>query len=64
MGNYAAVTGSLVDVRNIGTHKCVKLSIEVPQEMAMKVFESFGWPTGTEPVTVVVARLNETQASE
>lgn len=62
MSDYAAVTGSLVDVRNVGTHKCVKLSIEVPEEMALKVMESFGWPTGTNPVTVVVARLNTEQS--
>ena len=52
------VMGSLVDARNVGTHKSVKLTVHVPAELAMKVFESFGWPTMAEPVAVAIARLN------
>lgn len=58
MKNAAAITGSLVDVRNVGTHKCVKLTIHVPAEYAPKVLECFGWPTGVDPVTVALARID------
>lgn len=57
MKQAAAIMGSLVDVRNVGTHKCVKLTIHVPAEHAPKVFECFGWPTGVDPVPVALARL-------
>lgn len=57
MTEAAIISGSLVDVRNVGTHKSVKLTIHVPEELAMKVMEAFGWPTGVSPVAVAVARL-------
>ncbi len=57
MTEAAIISGSLVDVRNVGTHKSVKLTIHVPEELAMKVMEAFGWPTGVSPVSVAVARL-------
>ena len=58
MDNRAAIMGELVDVRNIGTHKCVKLTIHVPAEYAMRVFDAFGWPTAAEPVQIAIARLD------
>ena len=58
------VMGSLVDARNVGTHKSVKLTVHVPAELAMKVFESFGWPTMAEPVAVAIARLNTETTAE
>lgn len=57
MTEAAIISGSLVDVRNVGTHKSVKLTIHVPEELAMKVMEAFGWPTGVSPVAVAIARL-------
>lgn len=59
MTKAAIISGSLVDVRNVGTHKSVKLTIHVPEELAMKVMEAFGWPTGVSPVAVAIARLDE-----
>lgn len=59
MDQPAAISGSLVDVRNVGTHKSVRLTIHVPEEYAMRVFDAFGWPTGAKPVAVAVARLVE-----
>ena len=59
MTDAAIISGQLVDVRNVGTHKCVKLTIHVPAEYAPKVFECFGWPTGVDPVPVALARLVE-----
>lgn len=58
MTEAAIISGSLVDVRNVGTHKSVKLTIHVPEELAMQVMEAFGWPTGVNPVEVAIARLN------
>lgn len=58
MTDAAIISGSLVDVRNVGTHKSVKLTIHVPEEYAMKVVEAFGWPTGVNPVPVAIAHMN------
>lgn len=55
----AALQGSLVDIRNVGTHKSVKLTIHVPEELALNVTELFGWPTAASPVPVALARLVE-----
>ena len=49
---------SLVDVRNVSSHKCVRLEIHVPAEQAGTVMAAFGWPTMAEPVPVALARLN------
>jgi len=57
MTKAAIISGSLVDVRNIAAHKCVRLEIHVPVEYAPKVMEAFGWPTMVDPVTVAIARL-------
>jgi hypothetical protein len=53
----ALLDGMLVDVRNVASHKCVRLSIEVPAERAREVLEAFGWPTGVDPIPVAIARL-------
>lgn len=59
MSNAAAIMASLVDVRNLGTEKCIKMTIHVPAEQAMQVLEAFGWPTAVNPVPVAIARLNQ-----
>src|SRR5260370_631071 len=53
----AAIMGQLVDVKNVNTHKCVRLIIDVPAEYAVKVIDAFGWPTQVNPVPVAIARL-------
>lgn len=58
MTDAAVVSGSLVDVKNINTHKVVRLSIDIPAEQGAKIVEAFGWPTMVEPVSVAVARLD------
>jgi len=58
----AAISASLVDVRNIAQHKCVRLEIHVPAEQTGLVLAAFGWPTGVDPVPVAIARLNPTKA--
>jgi hypothetical protein len=58
MTEAAIISGSLVDVRNVGTHKSVKLTIHVPEEHATRVVAAFGWPTGVNPVSVAIARLD------
>ena len=57
MNAPAAITASLVDVRNLNTEKSVKLTLHVPAELAEAVFAAFGWPTATNPVPVALARL-------
>lgn len=54
----AAIQGSLVNMRNVGTHKSVALTVHVPEELAQRVIEAFGWPTAAAPVAVALARLN------
>jgi hypothetical protein len=62
MNAPAAIAAQLVDVRNVGAHKSIKLTLHVPQEQAMAVMEAFGWPTGADPVPVALARLQEATA--
>jgi hypothetical protein len=64
MTDAAIISGSLVDVRNVGTHKSVKLTIHVPEEHAMRVVAAFGWPTGVNPVSVAIARMTEASAKQ
>jgi hypothetical protein len=54
----AAISGSLVAMRNVGTHKSVALTIHVPEELGEQIVAAFGWPTSASPVPVAVARLN------
>jgi hypothetical protein len=63
MNKPAAIAGSLVDAKNVNTHKCVRLSIDVPAELAAQVFAAFGWPTMADPVPVAIARLNSIAGS-
>lgn len=58
MNAPAAITGSLVNMRNVGTHKSVALTVHVPEELAQQVIAAFGWPTAAAPVAVALARLN------
>jgi hypothetical protein len=60
----ALVLGSLVDVRNIDAHKALRLTIEVPAELAPQVMAVFGWPTRRAPVPVAVARMAGEQKGE
>lgn len=53
----AAISAQLVDVRNVSSHKCVRLEIHVPAEQAGLVMAAFGWPTMADPVPVALARL-------
>ena len=64
MKNAAAISAQLVDVRNVGQHKCVKLTLHVPAEQAGMVMAAFGWPTQVDPVPVAIARLNPEAAKE
>lgn len=57
MTKPAVIPASLVDVRNIAAHKCVRLEIHVPAEQAGMVLDAFGWPTAVDPVPVAIARL-------
>jgi hypothetical protein len=63
MTKPAVIDGSLVDVRNVNQHKCVRLIVDVPAERAREVIDAFGWPTMVNPVSVAIARLTE-QASQ
>jgi hypothetical protein len=58
MNAPAAIQAQLVDVRNVSSHKCVRLEIHVPAEQAGLVMAAFGWPTMADPVPVALARLN------
>jgi hypothetical protein len=53
----AAIAAQLVDIRNVGTHKSLKLTIHVPEEQALAAIAAFGWPTGVNPVPIAIARL-------
>lgn len=64
MSKAAAIAAQLVDIRNVGTHKVVKLTIHVPAEQAGLVFDAFGWPTGVDPVPVALARLRDSGETE
>jgi len=63
MSKPAAIMASLVDVRNIAAHRCVRLEIHVPVEQASLVMAAFGWPTAADPVPVAIARLVEPEAA-
>lgn len=52
-----AISAQLVDIRNVGAHKSIKLTIHVPEEQARQVVDMFGWPTMVDPVPVALARL-------
>ena len=58
MTDKAVIQAQLVDVRNVGFNKSVKLTLHVPAEQAHLVMSAFGWPTMIDPVPVAVARLD------
>lgn len=58
MTKPAAIAAQLVDIRNVGQHKCIKLTVHVPVEQAALITDAFGWPTMVDPVPVALARLN------
>lgn len=60
----AAILADLVDIRNVGVHKSIKLTLHVPAEAAETVMAAFGWPTGVDPVKVAVARLDPSKVSQ
>lgn len=64
MNNAAAIQAQLVDIRNLGTEKCVKLTLHIPAEQAPLVLKAFGWPTAVEPVPVALARLTQPKEAE
>jgi hypothetical protein len=53
----AVIAGSLTDIRNVGVHKAIRLTVEVPAELAQGVLDAFGWPTAVQPVPVALARM-------
>jgi hypothetical protein len=53
----AVFSGSLVNLKNVATHKSVALTVEVPEEYAAALVAAFGWPTRVRPVPVALARL-------
>jgi hypothetical protein len=59
MNDARAISAQLVDIRNVGTHKVVKLTLHAPEEQAMQIMKLFGWPTGVNPIPVAIARLVE-----
>ena len=52
-----AISGQLVDIRNIAQHKCARLIVDVPAEQAASIVAAFGWPTMVDPIPVAIARL-------
>src|SRR5687768_17572513 len=58
MSDARAISAQLVDIRNVGTHKVVKLTLHAPEEQAMQIMKLFGWPTGVNPIPVALARLD------
>jgi hypothetical protein len=57
VGKRAVIAGSLTDIRNVGVHKAIRLTVEVPAELAQGVLDAFGWPTAVQPVPVALARM-------
>jgi hypothetical protein len=58
MGKPSVIAAYLVDMRNIGAHKSLKLTLHIPEEHALHAIEAFGWPTGVNPVYVELTRLD------
>lgn len=58
MTKPAAITAQIVDMRNIGTQKSLRITLHIPQEEALKAIEAFGWPTSVDPVPVAIAMLD------
>jgi hypothetical protein len=58
MEKPAAILAALVDMRNVGTHKSLKLTLHIAEEHALDAIRAFGWPTGANPVLVGVGRAD------
>jgi hypothetical protein len=54
----AVIAAKLVGMKNVGAHKSVVLTIHVPEELALRVIQAFGWPTMASPVDVAIAALD------
>jgi hypothetical protein len=59
MDDATAMVGSLTDVRNVNTTKSLKLTVEIPAELAPTFINQFGWPTAANPITVAIALMVE-----
>lgn len=57
MADKPIIQASLVDTRNVGTDKELKIELRIPAEMATRFFEIFGWPTRVSPVPVALVPL-------
>jgi hypothetical protein len=58
MTKPSVIAAYLVDMRNVGAHKSLRLTLHVPEEAALDAIAAFGWPTGVNPVSVALARLD------
>lgn len=56
------IHASLVDARNVGTDKEIKLELRIPAEAAAHFLEVFGWPTKAAPVSVALVPLKAAAA--
>lgn len=57
MTDNPIIQASLVDVRNVGTDKELKIELRIPAEMTPRFLDIFGWPTRVSPVSVALAPL-------
>jgi len=57
MNDKAIMPAEIVNAKNIGVHKSLAVTLHIPEELAMRFFELFGWPTMSNPVPVALARL-------
>ena len=57
------IQAELVDVRNVGTTKSLKLTFHVPQERALAVIEKVGWPTGADPIWCEIKPITDPDAA-
>lgn len=64
MTDTCIIAGALVDAKNVGVHKSLRLIIDVPQEQAMDVIAKLGWPTQAAPIPVAIARLDLNKTKE
>lgn len=57
MTDKPVIHASLIDARNVGQDKEIKLELRIPAEAATHFLEIFGWPTRAAPVSVVIVPL-------
>jgi hypothetical protein len=41
-------------VANVGVHKMLRITCEIPQECGAKFIETMGWPTEEQPITAIL----------